>query len=149
MMYLDSISYLPDDILCKVDRAAMSVGLETRIPMLDHRVVELSWRIPLDMKIDKNKGKLILKKILKDYIPLNLIERPKMGFGIPLAEWLRTSLKDFTNDQLEHSKIKHDGYLDSDIVNQTWQEHQTGKRNWEHKIWAIIMFQSWLHKNKA
>ncbi|WNC45872.1 asparagine synthase (glutamine-hydrolyzing) [Thermosynechococcus sp. GLH187] len=146
MMALDLLTYLPDDILVKVDRAAMGVSLETRIPFLDHRIVEFAWTLPLDMKIRQRQGKQVLRKLLYRYVPPPLIERPKMGFGIPLAQWLRSELRDWGATLLNPTRLQQEGYLHPDLVWQYWQEHQTGKRNWAGQLWEVLMFQSWLER---
>lgn len=148
MMYLDTLNYLTDDILCKVDRAAMGNSLETRVPFLDHKIVELAWRMPLEMKINHSKGKSILRNILYKHVPKQLIERPKAGFSIPLGEWLKGPLKEWAEVLLESSRIEKEGYLNSNYVNQLWVEHLTGKRDGTFKIWSILMFQSWLESTK-
>ena len=148
MMYLDTLNYLTDDILCKVDRAAMGNSLETRVPFLDHKIVELAWRMPLEMKINNFKGKSILRNILYKYVPKQLIERPKAGFSIPLGEWLKGPLKEWAEVLLESSRIEKEGYLNSNYVNQLWVDHLTGKRDGTFKIWSILMFQSWLESTK-
>ncbi|QLL29585.1 asparagine synthase (glutamine-hydrolyzing) [Thermosynechococcus sichuanensis E542] len=144
MMALDLLTYLPDDILVKVDRAAMGVSLETRIPFLDHRIIEFAWTLPLQMKIRQQQGKQVLRKLLYRYIPPTLIERPKMGFGIPLAQWLRSELRDWGAELLNPTRLKQEGYLQPEVVWQYWQEHQTGKRNWAGQLWEILIFQLWL-----
>ena len=144
MMFLDTMTYLPDDILVKVDRASMGISLETRAPFLDHRVVELATRIPLNLKINNGKGKQILRKILYKYVPKELIERPKQGFSIPLAEWLRGPLKDWSEDLLSESRLKNEGFFDPSLVRGSWKEHLEGKGNWELGLWSILMFQAWL-----
>ncbi|WKT81961.1 asparagine synthase (glutamine-hydrolyzing) [Thermosynechococcus sp. PP45] len=146
MMALDLLTYLPDDILVKVDRAAMGVSLETRIPFLDHRIVEFAWTLPLEMKIRQQQGKQVLRKLLYRYVPPPLIERPKMGFGIPLAQWLRSELRDWGATLLNPTRLQQEGYLHPDLVWQYWQEHQTGKRNWAGQLWEVLMFQSWLER---
>ena len=148
MMYLDTLNYLTDDILCKVDRAAMGNSLETRVPFLDHKIVELAWRMPLEMKINNSKGKSILRNILYKHVPKQLIERPKAGFSIPLGEWLKGPLKEWAGVLLESSRIEKEGYLNSNYVNQLWVEHLAGKRDGTFKIWSILMFQSWLESTK-
>jgi asparagine synthase (glutamine-hydrolysing) len=144
MMFRDIQSYLADDILCKVDRAAMSVSLETRVPFLDHRIVELAWRMPISMKIKGREGKSILRNILYKNVPKSLIERPKAGFSIPLAEWLREPLRDWAEELLDPARVKKEGYLQSDYIQSIWQEHLEGKKDWTNKLWSILMFQSWL-----
>ena len=148
MMYLDTLNYLTDDILCKVDRAAMGNSLETRVPFLDHKIVELAWRMPLEMKINPSEGKSILRNILYKHVPKKLIERPKAGFSIPLGDWLKGPLKEWAEVLLESSRIDKEGYLNSNYVNQLWVEHLTGKRDETFKIWSILMFQSWLESTK-
>jgi asparagine synthase (glutamine-hydrolysing) len=147
MMYRDTLNYLTDDIICKVDRAAMSVSLETRVPFLDHKIVELAWRMPLDMKIQGSEGKSILRKILYKYVPKKLIERPKAGFSIPLSDWLKGPLKDWADRLLEYSRLEKEGNLNPDYVQSIWVEHLAGKRNWTFRLWSILMFQSWLESN--
>ena len=147
MMLWDSLTYLPDDILNKVDRAAMAVSLETREPFLDHRLAELAWRLPLHMKIRGGQGKWALRQVLYKYVPRGLIERPKAGFAIPLAEWLRGPLRDWAEDLLEESRLGREGYLKAKPVRETWEQHLSGRRDRAPRLWTVLMFQAWLEAN--
>lgn len=147
MMAIDAQTYMADDILVKVDRAAMANSLETRVPFLDHRIVELAWKMPLDYKIKNGEGKWLLKQVLFRHVPQQLIERPKMGFGIPLHEWLRSSLKDWAEELLDESALKNQGYFNPAPIRRMWVEHLSGKYNHQHHLWDILMFQAWLKHN--
>jgi len=147
MMFKDSITYLPDDILCKVDRAAMATSLETRVPFLDHRVAELAWRLPMHMKIRGNEGKWILRQVLYKHVPRELIERPKAGFGIPVGQWLRGPLREWAEELLDEQRLQREGYLHAAPVRKLWQEHLSGRHDWTAKLWSVLMFQAWLKEN--
>ncbi len=144
MMLSDQMRYLPDDILVKVDRASMSVGLEAREPLLDHRLFALSWRIPLSMKISDGKGKQLLRRALYRYVPPALVERPKAGFTLPLDSWLRGPLREWAAALLEPARLRREGYFNAGVVDQVWREHQTKRRNRQLALWDILMFQAWL-----
>ena len=145
--YLDMLHYLPDDILTKIDRASMAASLELRVPLLDHRVVELAWQLPEEMKTNGKDGKLILRKILADHLPSELFERPKTGFGIPLSDWIRSPLSSWVEDLINPNMVKKYGVLNPDTVWKIWQEHRAGTRDWGHWLWDLISLQAWLEKN--
>src|SRR4051812_34208359 len=148
MMYFDQISYLPDDILAKVDRASMAVSLEAREPLLDHRLIAFAWRLPMKMKIKERSGKWLLRRVLHQYVPQKLVDRPKMGFGIPLADWLRGELRDWAWSLLNPKRLNEEGLFNAAAVEARWNEHQSGQRNWEHHLWDVLMFQAWSDTNK-
>jgi len=146
MMVLDCKTYLPDDILCKVDRSSMSNSLETRAPFLDDNLAEYAFNMPLELKIKENTGKVALRNILYKYVPKKIIERPKMGFAVPVSDWLRGPLKDWARNLLDEKKIEEQGYLFPEIVSHIWHQHQSGKFDHSAKLWAILTFQSWLEE---
>lgn len=147
MIFLDTANYLPDDILVKIDRAAMAVSLETRIPFLDHRVVEFAWRLPLSWKIRDRKGKWILRRLLERYLQASLFERPKAGFAIPLAEWLRGPLRDWAESLLTEERLKREAFLDANAIRRNWANFLKGGKNLQFHIWDVLMFQAWLESN--
>ncbi len=144
MMYVDQMRFLPDDILTKVDRAAMRYSLETRAPFLNHPVAEFAWRLPSSMKIRDGKGKWLLRRILSKYVPDAMIDRPKMGFGLPLTDWLRGPLRPWAESLVEGDALRRQGYLDPAWVRRNWDEHQAGRDDRFNTVWNILMFESWL-----
>jgi asparagine synthase (glutamine-hydrolysing) len=146
-MYFDTMHYLPDDILTKVDRASMHYSLEVRVPLLDHRIVEFAWSLPREYKLNINKQKIILRKLLEKKIPKKLINKKKIGFGIPIDNWLRTMLLNKCNYFLDKERIEKFGIFKSDFVKQLWDDQKNNKVNYGYKLWNVVMLQKWLDKN--
>jgi asparagine synthase (glutamine-hydrolysing) len=148
-MLHDTLHYLPDDILAKVDRASMGVSLETRVPMLDTAVYGFAWSLPMAMKIDGGTGKRVLRELLYRHVPRELVDRPKQGFAVPVAAWLRGALRDWAEDLLDPVRMRDEGWLQPEAVHACWDEHQSGRRNWDTRLWTVLMFQAWLRGQAA
>ena len=147
MMYLDSVLYLPDNNLMKVDRATMSVGLEARVPLLDHRLVEQAWTLPVDVLLHGGQLKSVLRRILSPLVPDELMAGPKSGFGVPIGAWLRGPLRPWADGLLDPDRLRRHGLLRFDPIQRAWSEHLAGRRNWQHRLWTVLMFQAWFEEH--
>lgn len=149
MMLRDTEGYLPDDILVKVDRASMAVGLEARSPLLDHRVMEYAWQLPLTLRTGSGNEKRLLRELAYRYVPKDLLERPKMGFGVPVGDWIKGPLREWSESLLSENRLRREGLLDAKTVRRVWNEHLTGQGAWPYHLWDILMFQAWLAENPS
>ena len=149
MTFTDAVSYLPDDILVKVDRAAMAVSLETRVPLLDHRVVEFAWRLPSRFKVRSGETKWLLRRVLERHVPREIFERPKMGFGVPIDQWVRGPLRPWAEELLASDRLRREGLFDPHAIRGRWHDHLTGKRDWQYSLWPVLVFQAWLEHERA
>lgn len=147
MMYLDTLTYLPDDILCKVDRASMAVGLEVRVPFLDNNLVDLAWSLSNEVRLHRGISKWPLRQVLKRYLPEVAFERPKLGFGIPIGEWMRGPMREWVEDMLSDDRLRNGGFFQPEVVRKEWELHLSGRFNRQHSLWSILMFQAWLHRS--
>jgi asparagine synthase (glutamine-hydrolysing) len=148
MMLHDTLNYLPDDILVKLDRASMAISLESRAPFLDPELFAFAWSLAPDLKMRNGQGKYLLRQLLYKYVPQQIVDRPKMGFGLPIAEWLRGALRDWAADLLSPESLNNDDLLNSAPINKKWEQHLSGQRNWQAYLWPALMLQAWRRENR-
>lgn len=146
MQYLDTLNYLPNNVLTKLDRTSMAVSLESRVPLLDHRLVEFAWSIPLHQKLRNGDGKWLCRQLLKNYLPASCVDQPKRGFAVPVGQWLNASLREWAEELLSEDSLAATAILNTQAIRKRWQQHTRGQMNWEHHLWDVLVFVSWFRR---